>query len=122
MSRGSCRIIENGYARPMTVWLIHKYGNIRPIINEVMPSVQWSDWKPVFVVSKTKVKLLTDKVMHFLKDLPNDITAISIKKIKRGLEIPSSLNRTFSRALRKAVVDGWVMHGRSLIRVPSLFS
>jgi len=45
ISRGSCRVTENGQARPMKAWVIHYSKAIREPLETVIPGVQWvDDW------------------------------------------------------------------------------
>jgi len=124
MSRGSCRIIENGKAKSMNVWLIHRYDNIRPVINEVMPRVKWRKWHPRFIVLESKVKSVTKKIIKYLNSLSLETNSISTQKIKKGLKMKDVPRATFSRALKEEDIGktGWLLLGRSLIRGKACFA
>lgn len=47
LSRGCCRITEEGQARPMKAWILHYSKEIRRSLKVVMPGVQWVEGWPV---------------------------------------------------------------------------
>jgi hypothetical protein len=121
MSRGSCRDTIDGQAKPMRVWLIHYDKQLPSLIDKVMPGVRWQTWTPKFLDPiQTKVEELTLQVLAYLRRLGPEITKVSSRMLKQGLELTDVPSRTFTRVVR-GVSDaeaGWFLCGRSLQRSP----
>jgi hypothetical protein len=49
LSRGSCRFVVTGQARPMNGYLVEIDPEIETALSTVMPGVKWTNWKPVFL-------------------------------------------------------------------------
>ena len=81
LSRGSCRIIENGKAGRMNAWLIHGSTDIRDTINEAMPGVRWVEWKPKHLMAKTKTGVMVEQIVSHLRQLAYDTTKVSTQQI-----------------------------------------
>ena len=59
LSRGSCRMIDNGQARPMKGYLVEIDPQIETSLTQVMPGVKWHKWTP-FPSETINVDKLTD--------------------------------------------------------------
>src|SRR5690606_16672659 len=46
ISRGACRVVENGQARAMDVYLLHKKSRLRTTLQSIMPGLRWKPWIP----------------------------------------------------------------------------
>lgn len=123
LSRGSCRVIKNGKAGGMTVWLVHKNKDIRETINEVMPGVKWAEWKPVHVKPETKPDEIAEVILGYLKSLSPDEKQVSTRRLKRDISrLKDVKSTTLTRSVRRAaeVSHEWVYMSGSLVR--DLFS
>lgn len=126
--RGSCRMVQQGFAQPMTGYLIHPSTNIQTELSKVMVGVGWEQWVPAdektYKEKRTKglVSDLTMKIRVFLAGLPESVQEISSRKLKEELQITE--DRSF-RLARDAALDqlqGWHLQGRSLVRDLGLFN
>ena len=120
MSRGSCRMVEDGQAKAMNVWLIHPDPQIRDQLMEVMPGVQWKPWEAKHLETcGTKTREIVTKVMDYLAALPDTVVKVSTRQLKKTLCLTDIPPRTFTRTMT-ILTEGaatWVLDGRSLIRI-----
>lgn len=118
LSRGSCRVIKNGKAGAMTVWMIHKGKDIRETLNEVMPGVKWKEWTPVYLNPETREDKIAQTISDYLHGLPPEATYVSTKSLKSDLPLLSDTPSTsLTRAVKKAAERaGWVYVRGSLRR------
>jgi hypothetical protein len=118
LSRGSCRVIDQGIASPMNVFLLH----LDPIQHEmrrVMPGVNWKTWEPRHLASKAKVDSLAIKLLDYLESL-NGTEKVSTTEVKRALELTDVPSRTFTRAIKQACNWSleWDLEKQSVVRHP----
>jgi len=123
LSRGRCRNIENGMAKPMNAWVIHRDAGIRSYLDKVMPGVTWTSWKKK-TATKVNAGITGDtvtRIVNFLVDLPAERLKVSSKELKKTTGLTEVAKKTFYDALLKAieVATEWVIDGRSLVRKPS---
>lgn len=121
MNRGTSRVVLNGKAKPMNVWLIHRHKNIRPLINSVMPGVRWDTWEPKFIKQPVgKVASIARQINRFLNT--TDLDKISVQSLKKTLNISAHKN-TFTMALDQALMDNpeWTKERYTLVRSTSPF-
>lgn len=118
ISRGCCRIVDGNQALPMDVWLIHGNDHIRPSLEQMMPGLQWLEWKPRHLINRHKLQAATKAIEVYLEELPATIDAISTQTLRKGLNLGVSRNY-FREALEMAVasVGGWELVDRSIQRV-----
>jgi len=120
LSRGSCRVINNGKAEAMRGWIIHRDIEIQKTLSAVMPGAVWSEWTTDDqdirggITSKT-----AHAILAYLKGLPQSVDKVSARKLKEDLGLANVVAKTFTRSLAVALssVDGWQTEGRSLVRV-----
>lgn len=124
MSRGSCRLTEDGQAKSMEVFLIHHKDDLRPLLQKRMPGLQWDIWgncDAPAAQTKGKVDRLTMSVLEFLEKQPEDIIEIKTKVIKELLGHGTggqSDRKAFDRAIFKVTQEApWIRSGQSLVRV-----
>jgi hypothetical protein len=102
----------------MNVWLIHP-GDIRPLIAKVMPGIHWEKWEGRYL--RPKVELKADKIAEAIKrhlSQLNGVTKISINRLKKEMDLGNTTLRTFSRALRKGLIDTlWELKDRSIVHI-----
>lgn len=123
LSRGSSRIIRDGKALPMQVYLIHPEGRgLREDIEAVMPGIHWSRWEGRHLVPKeregTKVRPLAETIASYLNALPEGEDKLSVRKLKTDLDFGDIAPKTAQRALQMAINEGssWLLKGRTVYR------
>lgn len=118
-SRGSCRVMQDGRARPMTGYIIHRDAGIQPMLSEVMPGAVWSEWKSEATIAAPPgiIASLTLKIAEHLRSLPETVRQISTRQLKTDTNLRDTHPNTFTAGLRDAMEHApWLMSGRSLIR------
>jgi hypothetical protein len=119
-SRGSCRDIVNGFARRMSLYLIHRDASIRTELQKVMPGATWKVWEKQYGDPGEGVVATTaSRIAGYLETLPKEIDKVSTKAIKKEVpELAKVAKRTFSHAVQ--VVEElapWRTEGLSLVRM-----
>lgn len=117
LSRGSCRNIHDGQARPMTGYIMHRDDRVQHELSKVMPGVCWENW--ISKLSNTplgKVKSQATEIATFLKT--TDQPRISSRAVKKALESEVD-SQSWSRAFVRAVTNlpDWKCEGRSAVRL-----
>ena len=119
INRGAARDTVDGKAKPMDVWLIHYDKTIRKVLSEVMPNLNWVDWKPRHV--KAKGHKLGDAVKAIttaLASLPASTSSVAIRQFKGSIGGLDVSPMTWTNALNKVLGSeaGWERQARSLVR------
>jgi hypothetical protein len=119
LSRGSCRRVSGGKAMAMNAYLIHRYDNIRPLINKVMAKVNWVEWEPQHVngAAERKTQKTSKRIEEALRDYSG--TTISSRALKRMAGLEDVPPQSFKRA-KAMFLDHhpeWELNGRSLERI-----
>lgn len=119
LSRGSCRVINNGEARPMKAWLLHHDTKLTELLSKVMPASVWERWEPQFLAtSRSKITDTARKIAAYLSEQPEAVTEVSTRKLKDEAGLRDVPKMTFTHALREAVkLIPWTLRGRSLSRL-----
>ncbi|WP_428661388.1 hypothetical protein [Reyranella sp.] len=120
LSRGSCRVINNGKAEAMRGWIIHKDLEIQRTLSSVMPGAVWSEWATDDQGVRGNITSKTaHAILAYLKALPDSVDKVSSRKLKDDLGLANVVAKTFTRSLTVALssVVGWQTEGRSLVRV-----
>ncbi|MBN9087032.1 MAG: hypothetical protein J0J01_09005 [Reyranella sp.] len=119
LSRGACRVIEDGKASRMTGYIIHRDPAIRGALSEVMPGAVWKGWEPVHSEAKAgTVATTASRIAQFLAGLPGDVDRISTRKLKDAAGLRGVAGRSFTHALRDvSSLVPWALSGRSLARL-----
>ena len=119
LSRGTSRVIDNGKARPMKGWVIHKDIAIQSTLSNVMPGVRWAQWESkhggqcLHVTAKT-----TQAIVEHLKGLSQSTTKVSTRSLKAAAGLTKVPARTFTDALQRVPESvPWRIEGRSLVRL-----
>lgn len=119
MSRGSCRVIVGSKTKPMNVWLIHSR-DIRHLISEVMPALNWRDWEGRYLkpIVEPKTKPLSVTISEQIDQYTlKGLAKVSIKRLKQDLRVTDIAPRTFFRALDMSLKNtDWERIGRSIER------
>lgn len=123
LSRGSCRVIDNGHAMPMQAWLIHKDTTIQRELSKVMPGVQWKAWEPRYLdTSPGIIHTTAQQVTKHLNGLDRSCEKISTRGLKVALGLNDRIPKnTFGEAVKLAVDEllppnTWHRHNRSVVR------
>ncbi len=119
LSRGSCRVMNNGKARSMTGYILHRDAAIQPVLSQVMPGVSWRPWCPKHIEGKAvgAIASTTLKVVDHLRSLPAGVDRISTRQLKDDAGLRATPARSFSAALASvASHTPWRPQGRSLVR------
>ncbi|MCS6319982.1 MAG: hypothetical protein H8K05_19875 [Nitrospira sp.] len=126
LSRGTCRVVANGVAKPMTGYLIHRDDAIQEELEKVMPGVGWESWKARYIeVKPGTINALVGEVSTYLQQLPSSLSRISTRQIKKSLNLTHVPSMTFTHAIQKLVGfedAGWILTGRSLVRGSAIFA
>lgn len=123
LSRGSCRVMHNGQARPMKGWLVHRDIGIQPVLSSVMPGVKWAEWEAKHLTGPEgrqpgAIATTVLKIVDYLKKLPEGIDKVSTRKLKEATGLGDIPPRTFTHALGEVSSHvPWLISGRSLERV-----
>lgn len=127
ISRGCCRVVADGEAKGMDVYLFHRKSGLKETLASVMPGIKWHDWLPTYVNTETHsaVEIQALQVKEYLDRQPEDRTKVPTKEIRQWLNLEQcsdSIRKMLDRALdRVCSLGGWRRHGHSLIRYGALF-
>ncbi len=123
ISRGCCRIIDGNQALAMNVWLIHGNDDIRPMLEQMMPGLQWLSWKPKHLDNREKLQMAAKLIAAYLEQLPSSVTEITTQALRKAVGVDVCRNY-FRKALEMAVgVDGgWELVRRGIERQESFQS
>jgi hypothetical protein len=88
-SRGSCRIIDNGQAKPMQLYVIHKDIGIRDELDQVMKGATWKVWEPRYAstVATSVTDALALQIRQYLNELSETTEKVSSRAIKEALNL-----------------------------------
>lgn len=118
LSRGCSRVIDNGKARPMRGWIIHKDIAIQKTLSTVMPGAKWLDWKSqhggqcAHVTAKT-----AQAIVDYLGELPEEVTKVSTKVIRAVIGAGALARDIWADSVRAALSEtAWHRVGHSLAR------
>lgn len=132
LSRGTCRISDNGQALPMTGYVVEVDPDIEDTISTVMNGVTWSVWKPQFVTETgALINTWVEKVKAYLGELEDDrISSQTLKKAIHAEKVHPSTWKLIIQAVIKLVSPpkkedylgdcltfAWKLEGRSLVKM-----
>jgi len=124
LSRGSCRVVEYGQARPMQVYLFNNNKKLKSLLMEVMQGATWLQWKELYNIEENMAKqdIVAMKIKYFLDALPIVLARVPTKQLKEHILVSitdSASVKLFNRGL-KIVLDeyfnGWTKQGHTLVR------
>jgi hypothetical protein len=121
-SRGSCRVIRDGKALPMRLYLIAQDVALQGLIAKVMPGVRWSYRDPVHLAKANatgKQLQLLGQIITYLDGMPSEVERVKSSEIKAALTLErDSDDKAFTRAgeLLDLNDHGWVRRGRTFMR------
>lgn len=123
LSRGCCRVMDDGQAKAMKAWVVHRDLGIRGLLEDAMPGIRWETWEAKHltttdgrqpgIIASTAVK-----IREHLKGLPREASGLSTRKLKEATGSKDVHPNTFTEALKAALQSclGWNMAGRSVVR------
>ena len=123
LSRGSCRVMDNGQAKPMKAWLIHRDIGIQPLLSSVMPGVRWQQWKAEHLTTNSEgqpgvIASTVVNIVEYLKGLPEGADKVSTRQLKVEADLGGVPLRTFTKAVQIVPEHApWTLRGRSLVRL-----
>lgn len=123
ISRGRCRLIQDGQAMPMKVWLFHPSLGFRKRVSEVMTGAKWCLWHPaVGATTAGQAAVLSLKLSEYLQSIPATVRSISTIQAKTHLGITERQKSSFTRALKlhSEMSSDWVLVARSLVRADAV--
>jgi hypothetical protein len=120
ISRSSCRVVENGMARPTTIYLAHHDEKVLDLLAKVMSGLQVQPWKPQYLktTKPPRVNQVAELIVVYLRSLPQSTEEVSVKALKGALGLEDVGTDTFTRARKKATQEvPWAVRGRTLVRL-----
>lgn len=121
LSRGTCRSVVDGQAKPMRAWLLHYNHQALDLMKDRMPGAKWVPWEAVHLrtLGEQKVERVARNIAHCLEGLGKDIHRASVKALKVTLGVDDLPSRSWTRAAAGAaeIVVGWKKQGRSFVRL-----
>jgi hypothetical protein len=121
ISRGSCREVDRGQAKPMTAYVILPWP-LQPYLEPVMPGLKHGVWVPVHGgICDGAATRMALSILDHLRKLPEGIRKVSTRQLREALGIPGG--RAFRRAVEQlsGLCSEWVREGHSLIRTADSF-
>src|SRR5262249_5695774 len=119
LSRGSCRVIEDGKARPMHGYLIHRDIDLQAELSKVIPGAVWKTWEPKHGDPRKGIIASTAaRIADHLSQLPATTTKFSTRQLRADLGLTNIHTSTLKAAVREVVsLVPWRSEGRSLTRL-----
>lgn len=117
LSRGACRVVQDGSAGEMHGYLIHRDEAIRGELEKVMPGAVWKVWGEKGVGGSGTIAATARTISEYLRGLPEDIALMSTRKVKQVLGLGGLPSRTFTHALQRSLISsGWMLSKQSVMR------
>jgi len=117
LSRGSCRVVDNGEARPMRFWLPLAPQAAEDVLGHLrarMPGLRWMDW-----VSNREDQVRA-ALVTYLRRLPAEVHRVASRTVRREAALAAVPRGTFLRAkaaaLKKELAGEWSFEGSSFVR------
>jgi hypothetical protein len=105
-SRGSARVIVNGKASPMRVWLCHREADqLQETLSEVMPGAVWLPWETEFLPQWSKISSAVSSLRAVLAATPVEKTRLLIREWKQQ-SAPDVDAKLFQREVRDFALEG----------------
>ncbi|HRZ59077.1 MAG TPA: hypothetical protein P5163_00665 [Rubrivivax sp.] len=119
VSRGSCRIIEDGYARPMKVWLPVKEERVIELLQSAMPGMVIERIASEHLTRRGLAAQLAVEVATFLRGLDASTNRVTSAKLKKSVVRLSSASKDVSAdAIQQGAKQaGWVRLLRTVARL-----
>jgi hypothetical protein len=118
ISRGSCREVDLGQAKPMTAYVILPWP-LQPYLGPVMPGLKHEVWVPAHGGICDGAAMRTAlAILDYLRKLPEETRKVPTRHIREVLGIPGGQARAFRRAVEQLgeLCEEWTREGHSLVR------
>lgn len=118
LSRGSCRVMEQGKAKAMTAYIIHRDPTIKGMLDRVMPNAKWNEWLPVTPKKRSSGIAATTAfaIVEFLGSLPANINIISTAALRTYMQLEVNTENYKNAILKVPFMCEWRKQGRSFVR------
>lgn len=108
LSRGSCRVTEDGQARPMKAWIIHYSKGIRKGLDVVMPGAKWVDEWPIEgeaeAVKKTRpISPEAVRLREYLEGLMPEEFPVLVRTVKEQTGLDTVTRKAWRRISEEAI-------------------
>jgi hypothetical protein len=117
-------VSEDGKAKPMKAWIIHRHKEIQTTLGEVMPGAVWKEWKPASTVPPKpgQINTVAMTIRGHLTGLSETVEKVSSRRVKKDLNLEHVPSNTWTLAVKEAVLDSeWLLDSQSFIRARVLF-
>lgn len=121
-SRGSCRVIRDGRARPMNLIVISPDATLQSELDPVMPGARW-EWVDPIHLKKGKVNgkrtMMLGRILTYLSKIPEGVEKVLSSEVKQGLGVEGDADdKAFTRAGEDLDLGehGWERQGRTFVR------
>jgi hypothetical protein len=124
ISRGSCREVDLGQAKPMTAYVILPWP-LQPHLGPVMPGLKHAVWGPAHGgICDGAAMRMALAILDHLRKLPEETPKVSTRHIREALGVAAEQRKAFSRAVKQLaeLCPEWVREGQSLVRTDSPFA
>jgi hypothetical protein len=121
---GELRVSEDGKARRMKAWIIHRHKEIQSTLAEVMPGAVWLEWKPLSTVTPKpgQINTVALTIRGHLTGLSEGVERVSSRRVKKDLNLEHVPSNTWTHAVKEAILDSeWLLDGQSFVRARVLF-
>ena len=120
LSRGSCRVVENGKAKRMTAYIIHLNPAIRGMLDNVMPKANWQTWISQYHLvsrSKGRAAIIATSIVDCLHTLPETQTKVATTALRHfiGIDVHTDIYKAAIKLVPR--MCAWEHQGRSLVRL-----
>jgi hypothetical protein len=117
LSRGACRVVQDGSAGEMHGYLIHRDEAIRGELEKVMPGAVWKVWGEKGKAGSGSIAAAARVISEYLRGLPEDVALLSTRKVKQALGLDGLPSRTFTHALQRSLIGSrWMLSKQSVMR------
>ena len=130
LSRGTCRTVVNGKAKPMNGYMVEIDPEIETTLEQVMPGVVWKKWQPYFVPEhEGLIETWVKTVQDYLNGLEDD--RVSSQALRKELKAERVAPRTWTKVIQtvsgnirtapknnmgEGVSFRWQLEGRTLVK------
>jgi hypothetical protein len=123
LSRARMRETIDGQAKPTEAWIMHHDPRLKDALSMVLPGATWMEWetKNLSPLTEPVVSGLAERVSGYLGSLPEDVTRVSSRSVKKALGLTDLPRMTWTRTARHVSEHSgtWELDGQAFARVPA---
>ena len=102
LSRGTCRVIDDGQAGAMKGYIVEVDPLIEEILDEVMPGARWHTWEAKYIAeSGNLVGTWAQRIQDYLNTLPESVWRVSSRSLKMTLKAGRVCKKLWARAIQE---------------------